>query len=81
MVVTPTTVVSYILYAAIGAHSNYMLLTVPFVLYGVFRALLLIHHRGTLTEDPALAVWRDQRLLLCIALWGVTAAVVTLVAF
>ena len=35
-VVTPATVVAYALYTVQGARSNAMLLTLPFVLYGIF---------------------------------------------
>ena len=57
-----------------------MLLTVPFVLYGIFRVLYLIHHDAASTEDPAVIVWRDPPLLTCIALWGVSAGVIGVVA-
>jgi 4-hydroxybenzoate polyprenyltransferase len=75
-VVTPTTVVSYALYAVTGAESELMLLTVPFVMYGIFRVLFLIHHRTELTEEPAVVVWRDRPLLACVVMWAVCAAVI-----
>ena len=75
-VVTPATVVSYALWAVTGASTDTMLLTVPFVLYGIFRVLFLIHHRAADAEEPALAVWKDRPLLACIVLWGLTAAII-----
>jgi hypothetical protein len=75
-VVTPATVVVYAIWAATGADSQAMLLTVPFVMYGIFRVLYLVHHRSALTEEPTLVVWRDRPLLACIALWGLAAAVI-----
>jgi len=78
-VVTPAIVVVYALYAVLGAQTDAMLLTVPFVLYGIFRALFLIHHRGGLTADPAVAVWEDRPLLACIVLWALSSAVIMVV--
>ena len=75
-VVTPSTVVAYALYAVTGAATDLMLLTVPFVMYGIFRVLFLIHHHGTLTEEPAVVIWRDRPLLVCVLLWGVCAAII-----
>src|SRR5204863_3666071 len=59
-VVTPATLVVYSIYAVTGAHTHWMLLTVPFVLYGIFRVLYLIHHHGALTEEPAVVIFRDR---------------------
>jgi 4-hydroxybenzoate polyprenyltransferase len=79
-VVTPTTVMVYALYAVLGAPTQTMLLTVPFVIYGVFRVLFLIHHRSTLTEEPAVVVWHDPPLLACVVLWGIVSGTIVLVA-
>jgi 4-hydroxybenzoate polyprenyltransferase len=75
-VVTPATLVVYSIYAVTGAHTHAMLLTVPFVMYGIFRVLFLIHHRSGLTEEPAVVVYRDRPLLLCVLLWAVCAAAI-----
>jgi 4-hydroxybenzoate polyprenyltransferase len=75
-VVTSSTVVAYSLYAVLGAKTDAMLLTVPFVLYGIFRVLYLIHHQPTLPEDPSIVVWQDRPLLVCIAAWGLTAGII-----
>jgi 4-hydroxybenzoate polyprenyltransferase len=80
-VVTPSIVVAYALYAITGATAgSVMLLTLPFVLYGVFRVLYLIHFQSALSEEPAVLVWRDVPLLVCIVLWGLTAGVIGVVA-
>ena len=79
-VVTPATLVVYAIYAAAGSHTQWMLLTVPFVMYGIFRVLWLIHHHGTLTEEPAVALYRDRPLLACVALWAVVAASIAAIA-
>lgn len=75
-VVTPATLVVYSIYAVTGAHTHAMLLTVPFVMYGIFRVLFLIHHRSGMTEEPAVVVYRDRPLLICVLLWAVCAAAI-----
>ena len=80
-VVTPSILVSYALYAVLGAETQLMGLTVPFVLYGVFRVLYLIHLADSrLPDDPTELVWRDRPLQACIVLWGVAAGIITLAA-
>jgi 4-hydroxybenzoate polyprenyltransferase len=76
-VVTPSIIVAYSLYAVLAAPSPLMLLTVPFVMYGVFRVLYMLHHRQRLTEDPTVVVWADRPLQVCIVLWGVSAGAIS----
>lgn len=80
-VITPTILVVYCLYAEIGAETRTMLLTAPFVLYGVLRMLVLMHGpRAHETEDPSVIVWRDPPLVACIAAWGISAGLITALA-
>jgi 4-hydroxybenzoate polyprenyltransferase len=76
-VVTPSIIVAYSLYAVLGARSQAMLLTVPFVMYGVFRVLYLIHHGSRLPDDPTVVVWQDRPLQACILLWGLSAGLIS----
>lgn len=67
------TVVSYSLYTVSGEtvalHGTANLIyTVPFVLYGMFRYLFLLHKRGG-GGDPALELMRDPHLLGAFAGW------------
>lgn len=55
--------------------SNAMLLTIPFVVYGVFRYLFLIHKREA-GGDPVQILFRDRPTLLNLILWIVTAGLV-----
>jgi 4-hydroxybenzoate polyprenyltransferase len=75
-VVTPCIVMVYALYCVLGAPDDAILMTLPFVLYGIFRVLYLVHHDSSTTEDPSVLAVRDRPLRACIALWGVTAAIV-----
>jgi 4-hydroxybenzoate polyprenyltransferase len=73
-IVTATTIVSYAIYTlspevTTRLGSRYMILTLPFVVYGIFRYLYLIHiHEkgGSPTKD----LMADGPLLICILLWG-----------
>jgi 4-hydroxybenzoate polyprenyltransferase len=80
-VVAPSILTAYVLYAVLGAKTQLMLLTAPFVIYGIFRVLYLIHYKGSrLPDDPTDLVWRDRPLQVCILAWGLSAGVITLAA-
>lgn len=71
-IVTTSTLVSYSLYTflAEGLPENHlMMLTIPFVLYGLFRYLYLVHvrHEGGAPEEILL---RDRPLQVTVGLWG-----------
>jgi hypothetical protein len=51
------------------------MITIPFVVFGVFRYLLLMHRRD-LGEEPEEVLLRDLPILLCIAAWAACAAVI-----
>jgi 4-hydroxybenzoate polyprenyltransferase len=80
-VVTPTTLVVYAIYGVLGAHSQLMLLTLPLVIYGIFRVLYLMQREATSTEDPSTIMWRDHPLLVCIVLWGLLAGAIAVTTF
>jgi hypothetical protein len=52
-----------------------MMVTIPFVLYGIFRYLLLIHRRD-IAGAPEEALWKDIPLLADLVLWALAAAIV-----
>lgn len=75
MVMTGT-IIAYLLYAieapsALLAGTDLALLTVPFVMYGMFRYLFLIHVRGE-GSAPEEVLLRDRPLQIAILLWGLT---------
>ncbi|MGD2294572.1 MAG: decaprenyl-phosphate phosphoribosyltransferase [Candidatus Aminicenantes bacterium] len=79
-VVTASTVVAYCLYtisdetvAKFG--STNLIFTVPFVLYGIFRYLFLIHQRSGGGSPEALIV-KDKPFLVGILLWIVAAILI-----
>lgn len=70
-VVTASTVIAYSLYtfSANNLPDNHaMMLTIPFVLYGLFRYLYLVYQRG-LGGSPDDLLLRDAPLLIDVALW------------
>ncbi len=77
-VVTAATVVAYALYTVTAENlpdNHAMLGTVPFVLYGVFRYLYLVHRHdaGGSPEDILLT---DRPLQITVALWVIAAMVI-----
>ncbi|MBA2568513.1 MAG: UbiA prenyltransferase family protein [Actinobacteria bacterium] len=68
------TIAAYAVYT-ITAHSATMIATLPFVVFGLFRYLLLVH-RDDLGEEPENVLLSDRPLLAAIALWAVTAATI-----
>ena len=61
--VTSAAIVSYALYTVQGARTAWLVLTLPFVMYGLFRFAYLVEHRGkgeapdeTLLTDPPLVM-------------------------
>jgi 4-hydroxybenzoate polyprenyltransferase len=79
-IVTAATVVAYFLYtlspdtrARLG--TPYLPLTIPFVLYGIFRYLYLVHQKH-MGENPTGALYADRPLFITVLLWAATAAVI-----
>ena len=80
-VVAPATVIAYTLYTFTADNlpsDNSMMLTIPFVLYGVFRSLFLLHQRD-LGGTPEEIFLTDRPLLLSIVLWLVAASTILLI--
>jgi 4-hydroxybenzoate polyprenyltransferase len=74
--VTTSTFIAYLLYTIEAptiqvANTNTALVTVPFVLYALFRYLYLIHVKGE-GGAPDELLLRDMPLLVSILLWGLT---------
>jgi 4-hydroxybenzoate polyprenyltransferase len=74
-VVAASTVIAYSLYTFTARDSKAMMATVPFVVYGVFRYLLLLH-RHHLGEEPENVLLTDVPLIVTIVAWAATSAVI-----
>lgn len=78
LIVTATTTLTYALYtfSAEGLPENHtMMLTTPFVLYGIFRYLYLIHVAGE-GSAPDEVVLKDRPIQITILLWALAVIVV-----
>jgi 4-hydroxybenzoate polyprenyltransferase len=73
-IVAASTVISYSLYTFTARDSKAMMVTIPFVVFGVFRYLLLVH-RQDLGEEPEEVLLRDVPILVCMAAWAACAAI------
>ncbi len=83
--VTPGVMVAYSLYtfggefsSAIIPDNNSMMLTIPFVIYGLFRYIYLIYVRPSSPESPEEILLTDVPIMLNILAWLLTASVILL---
>lgn len=78
-IATSGTIISYALYTVLGSPTPWMLVTLPYVLYGIFRYIWLVNARreGAAPDETLL---RDVPILVTGALYGVTAVAVLLLA-
>lgn len=72
-VITTSIVISYMLYTVtprtIGEFgTNHLIYTIPFVYYGIFRYLYLVHRWGK-GGDPTCILLSDKKMQLNLALW------------
>ncbi len=80
-VVAPAAVIAYSLYTFSAANlpqNHAMMLTIPFVIYGVFRYLYLVHSRN-LGGNPEETLLSDLPLIIDIALWVAASTVLLFV--
>jgi 4-hydroxybenzoate polyprenyltransferase len=79
-VVTASTLIAYIFYTISPETeqkfgTQWLGLTVPFPLYGIFRYLYLVHQREG-GGSPADLLITDRPLLTCVTLWAVSTALI-----
>jgi 4-hydroxybenzoate polyprenyltransferase len=74
-IVAASTVIAYSLYTLTARDSKALLATVPFVIFGVFRYLLLVH-RDDIGEEPEQVLLSDVPIILAVAGWIATAAAI-----
>jgi len=77
-IASATTIIAYSLYTFSAPNlpdNHIMMLTIPFVIYGVFRYLYLIQvkHSGGAPEEVLLS---DRPLQIAIALWGISILII-----
>jgi 4-hydroxybenzoate polyprenyltransferase len=79
-VVAAATMVAYIIYCASPETHAYfgtewMVLTTPFPIYGLFRYLYLVHRKAG-GGSPSNMLLEDRPLLACVLLWGITSVLI-----
>jgi 4-hydroxybenzoate polyprenyltransferase len=84
-VVTASTVITYTLYTVSEETvskfgTDYLKYTIPFVLYGIFRYLYLIHQKNE-GGSPEKVLLNDIPILCCIMLYGITVAIILYFGF
>src|SRR5918997_356590 len=61
------TIIAYVLYTFFEYETYYMMASIPFVVYGVFRYMLLVHRNGGGNPDTLLLA--DRPLQVALVLW------------
>ncbi|MCL4459509.1 MAG: decaprenyl-phosphate phosphoribosyltransferase [Chloroflexi bacterium] len=77
-IVTASTLMAYSLYTFSAENlpkDNSMMLTIPFVLYGAFRYLYLVHIKNA-GGSPEEMLLKDKPLLIDVALWLISVIVI-----
>jgi 4-hydroxybenzoate polyprenyltransferase len=78
--VTSACLISYALYT-LDTETVYkfgtrnLIFTLPFVIYGLFRYLYIVHHKK-IGESPEIAIFSDIPIIICVLLYGLTIAVI-----
>lgn len=73
--VAGATIVVYVLYTITARDSRALVVTIPFVVFGLFRYLLLLHRRAR-GEEPENILLGDLPILLTVAAWAATCAAI-----
>ena len=69
MIVVTCTLISYSLYTFQGENASHdLMLTIPLVVFGLFRYLYLIYVKSA-GDRPDELLWRDRQIFVTIALW------------
>jgi 4-hydroxybenzoate polyprenyltransferase len=77
-ITTTATILSYALYAVTGGnadsilhHSKWTILTLPFVVFGIFRYLYLVYQKAQ-GGSPESLFYNDIWIILCVGLWAIS---------
>jgi 4-hydroxybenzoate polyprenyltransferase len=79
-VVTASTVITYLFYTLSSEvqdklHTHYLFITIPFVIYGIFRYLYLVHKKE-MGGSPTRLLLADRPLMLDVVLWLASVAII-----
>lgn len=74
-IVTASTVISYSLYTFFANEDKLSMITILYVLYGIFRYQYIIYNKN-MGESPEEVVLTDKPLLINIILWVITSIII-----
>ncbi|CAN5863286.1 decaprenyl-phosphate phosphoribosyltransferase [soil metagenome] len=66
-IMVSATIIAYVLYTFTVYEDVYMMSSIPFVIYGVFRYMLLVHRDGG--DNPDVLLLKDRPLQVTLVLW------------
>jgi 4-hydroxybenzoate polyprenyltransferase len=72
--ILPSLLTSYVFYSFLSIHGQWMMLTVPFVVYGLMRYQQLSCSQENLTATPEEVLLKDRPIQAAIILWLLTSA-------
>lgn len=75
-IVLPLTLITYTFYTFSSEHSKLLMLTVPIVLYGMFRYLFIINNQSAITEGPTDELLADRHLQITVLVWLITVFII-----
>lgn len=78
-IVASATIVAYALYTFTARDSHALMITIPYVVFGIFRYVLLLN-RQEIGEEPDQVLVSDLPILAAVAAWALTCGVVLAVA-
>lgn len=70
-IVTTATILCYSIFTFTSGHSIYLMASIPFVIYGIFRYLYLIHMEDA-GEKPEQVFLQDKHLIITVILYTFT---------
>ncbi|OGH64448.1 MAG: hypothetical protein A2821_02925 [Candidatus Magasanikbacteria bacterium RIFCSPHIGHO2_01_FULL_41_23] len=75
-IILPLTLVTYTFYTFGSQHSQWLMVTVPVVLYGLFRYQYVSNRTIGNHDGPTDIVWQDRPLQITLILWIMIAAMI-----
>lgn len=74
-IVTASTLVVYSLYTFMATQNKMLMLTIPFVLYGLFRYLYLVYKRDG-GGEPEEVLLKDKPMIINLSLWIISILII-----
>jgi 4-hydroxybenzoate polyprenyltransferase len=74
-IVTASTIIGYSLYTFTASHTELFMLTIPFVIYGIFRYLYLVYAKD-MGDSPDEVLLQDKPLIINILAWVVISVII-----